>query len=194
MTDRARIATVLTACLASLALSACGGGSIAVVGGAISGLGSGLSLVVQDNRADNLTLTANGSFSFATTLSSGSTYDVTVLQQPAGQDCTVANGTGTIDTNSDSVNTVVIACSTTSSLGGTVTGLLPGTSVTLSNEGGTALPVATNGAFAFPGLLAAGTAYDVTVTIEPAGQTCTVVNPTGLIVANAQSSVTVTCQ
>lgn len=37
-----------------------------------------------------------GSFTFPTPLADGTPYAVTVLIQPTGQTCTVANGTGTI--------------------------------------------------------------------------------------------------
>jgi hypothetical protein len=90
------------------------------------------------------------------------------------------------------VNTVVVTCIISSSLGGTVSGLPTGTSVTLSN-GGVQLPIAANGAFAFPGTLPAGSTYDVTVATQPLGHTCTVASPTGTIVANVMASVLVSC-
>ena len=42
-------------------------------------------MVLQDNGADNLTLTANGPFTFATRLAPGAAYAVTVKTNPAGQ-------------------------------------------------------------------------------------------------------------
>ena len=50
------------------------------VGGTLSGLSG--TVVLQDNGGDNLTLTANGSFTFATQLASGAAYAVTVLTNP----------------------------------------------------------------------------------------------------------------
>jgi len=64
------------------------------VGGTISGLSG--TVVLQNNAGDNLSLSADGPFTFATALADGSTYAVTVLAQPPGQTCTVANGNGTI--------------------------------------------------------------------------------------------------
>ena len=188
--SRARL--FLCGVLPVLSLAACGGGSDATIGGYISGLGTGLSVVLQNNNADALTLTSNGTFTFATTLASGNAYAVTVLTQPVGQTCTVTNGSGTVDSNSDPVVAVAVTCTTSSSLGGTVSGLAAGTSVTLSN-GGVLLPVAANGAFAFPGILATGSTYNVSVATQPAGQTCTVSTPSGTIVANVMASVTVNC-
>ena len=53
--------------LAVWGLSGCGGGN-STIGGTISGLASGSSVTLQDNGADSLTVTANGSFSFLTTV------------------------------------------------------------------------------------------------------------------------------
>lgn len=177
---------------AALSLAACGGGVSATVGGSLSGLGSGASVVLQDNGTDNLTLTADGSFTFASELASNGIFNVTVLTQPVGQTCSVANGSGTIDTQDDPVDGVAVTCATTSSVGGTLVGLTAGTAVTLTNDGAT-LPIAVNGAFAFPGVLAAGTAYDVVVATQPAGLICTVTNPSGSVVAGVMASVSVAC-
>ena len=64
------------------------------VGGTVSGLTG--TVVLQDNGGDNLSVTANGAFTFATPLASGAAYNVTVKTNPAGQTCTVANGSGTM--------------------------------------------------------------------------------------------------
>ena len=70
-------------------------------------------------------------------------------------------------------------------ISGTVTGLAAGASLTLS-EGPTAstLSVASNGNFDFPQRLDANASYGVTVQQQPAGQTCSVNNDGGKIVAN----------
>ena len=66
------------------------------VGGSISGLADGASVVLQNNGTDNLTVSANGAFVFASPLASGAPYVVTVLTQPAGptQTCVVTSGSG----------------------------------------------------------------------------------------------------
>jgi 6-phosphogluconolactonase len=109
----------------SLGLTACGGGSSSsggrsgvsasyTVGGTVSGLASGESLTLQDNGGDDLVVTANGSFTFSTALDTGASYAVTVLTQPKGQTCTVANGSGTVS-DSDITN-VAVTCWTESVL------------------------------------------------------------------------------
>ena len=64
------------------------------VGGTISGLSG--TIVLQNNAGDNLSLSSNGSFAFATPLNDGSTYAATILTQPAHQTCTISNGSGTL--------------------------------------------------------------------------------------------------
>jgi hypothetical protein len=177
-------------------LAACGGGGTnASIGGTINGLGSGLSITLQDNSVDNFSIDGNGSpsftFAFADTVGAGGGYSASVLTQPLGQTCAITNPSGTVDSNGDNVNSLIVNCATTSSVVGTVSGLNAGVAVTLSSNGTTLL--LGNGTFSFPGLLVAGTTYDVTVAQQPSGQTCRVSNPTGTVVANASASVTVTC-
>src|SRR5712691_328654 len=64
----------------------------ATVGGTVSGLSG--TVVLQNNGTANLTVSANGSFTFPAAINSGSLYNVTVLTQPTGETCSVANGAG----------------------------------------------------------------------------------------------------
>ena len=79
------------------------------VGGTVSGLTG--SVTLRNNGGNNLVRNTNGGFTFATALASGSAYAVTVFSQPAGQTCTVTNGSGTIA--SANVTNVAVACSNT---------------------------------------------------------------------------------
>ncbi len=79
------------------------------IGGVVSGL-TGTGLVLQDNGGDNLSVSANGQFTFATALQSGANYNVTVFAQPAGQICSATSNSGTVTTAA--VTTVVVMCST----------------------------------------------------------------------------------
>jgi hypothetical protein len=178
--------------LAAVVVAACGGGSSGTIGGTVSGLNSNVSVVLQDNGGDLLTVTANGSFTFPTAVDTGVSYAVAVAAQPSGQSCTVSNGSGTVDGNDDPVDTVLVTCTTLVTLSGTVSGLAPGTSVTLSN-GQILLPVATNGAFSFPGIVTAGASYNVTVAIQPAGETCTISNGSGTVPTTGSPAIGVSC-
>jgi hypothetical protein len=178
---------------AALALAACGGfGTDSIIGGTLTGLGAGLSIVLTDNGADNLTLTSDGKFVFATKVAAGSNYSAAVLTQPVGQTCSIANASGTVNVAGSDVTNIAVTCATTSSVFVTVTGLASGSSVTLSN-GTMSLPIAANGSYAFPGLLAAGAAYKVTITTQPGTGACTLANASGNIPATGGVTVTVTC-
>ena len=161
------------------------------VGGTVSGLSG--TVVLQDNGGDNLSVTANGPFSFPTQLASGAAYAVTVKTQPSGQTCTVGSGTGTV--GSANVTNVAVTCAAntpvTYSVGGTVSGL-SGT-VVLQDNGGDNLTVTASGSFAFPTKLAGGSAYAVTVLTQPSGQTCTVSSGTGTVGSANITNVAVTC-
>jgi hypothetical protein len=76
------------------------------LGGTISGLSG--TVVLQNNGGDNLSSSSNGSFTFSTNLTSGSTYNVAVLTQPAAQTCTVSNGSGTA--GSSNITNVTVTC------------------------------------------------------------------------------------
>ena len=91
------------------------------IGGNVSGLSDG-TLVLQDNGGDDLSVTSDGTFTFATQVPHGRSYGVTVGGQPDGQQCTVTNGTGTVAA-ADVTNVAVSCASQTFTIGGTVSGL-----------------------------------------------------------------------
>jgi hypothetical protein len=76
------------------------------VGGTVSGLSG--TVVLQDNGGDNLSVSSNGPFTFSTSLSDGTAYNVTVQTGPAGQNCTVSSGSGTVA--SANITNVTITC------------------------------------------------------------------------------------
>lgn len=82
------------------------------LGGTVSGLAVGNSVTVQNNGGDDLVVSANGAFQFASQPGYGSSYAVTVLAQPEtpAQVCTVSNGSGTM-ADAD-VTDIQIACVT----------------------------------------------------------------------------------
>lgn len=182
-----------SAALAALVLVACGGGShSATISGSVTGLVTGQTFILQNNFKDSLTISANGAFEFSTKIGSSDAYYVTILTQPAGEICQVANGQGAVNSSGDPVNNIAVTCTVTSSVGGTVSGLATGGKLILSN-GTVLLPITANGAFAFPGVITAGTAYTITVDTQPTGQTCSLTNDTGVISSISLSAVIVTC-
>jgi hypothetical protein len=83
-------------------------------------------------------------------------------------------------------------CETTYTVGGTVSGLAAGQSVTLSN-GGALVALSANGPFAVFGGLLGGAGYNVTVVDEPANQLCAVTDGSGQIGTSSVSTVSVKC-
>jgi hypothetical protein len=165
------------------------------VGGTVSGLGTSgtAGLVLQDNGNDNVTVNANGNFTFPTKLTSGAGYVVSVSTQPAGLICSVGGGSGSI--SGANVTSVSVNCANDLfSIGGTISGLATGDAVTLLN-GSNSLPLSSNGTFAFSQNLATGTAYAVTVSAQPTSpaQTCVVASGSGTVGSAAVTGVTVTC-
>lgn len=106
----------LTASLLLLTLAGCGGGGggyggsqssapTYTVGGTVSGLSGTLTL--QDDSSDNLSISSSGTFTFATSLVSGSVFSVTIAAQPSGSTCAVSYGEGAVTAN---VTGVVVEC------------------------------------------------------------------------------------
>lgn len=191
--------------LAVLFLTACGGGGgdggsasgsspppTYTIGGTVTGLAAGASVALLNNGADRLVVAANGSFTFGSRAAHGGSFNVSVATQPAGQVCTVSNGSGAGVTSN--VSSVQVTCSALSfSVAGTVSGLAPGAQVTLLNNGADATVVQTNGSFTFNTQVAYGGSYAVTVGTQPQGQTCTVTGGTGARVTATVSNVQVQC-
>ena len=161
------------------------------VGGSVSGLTG--TVVLQNNAGDDLSVAANGAYTFSTAIADGGAYNVTVSGQPAGQTCTVSNGNGTIA--SANVANVDVSCVDDAPVNYTVGGAVSGLTgtVVLQNNAGDDLSVAANGAYTFSTAIADGGAYNVTVSGQPAGQTCTVSNGNGTIASANVANADVSC-
>ncbi|MBV9191571.1 MAG: hypothetical protein JO292_11275 [Betaproteobacteria bacterium] len=92
---------------ASVLLAACGGGGgydsggsntpaglTYSIGGTVSGLNAGGTVVLQNNGGNDLSVTANGPFTFSAPINYATGYDVSVLTNPTGQTCSVTNAIG----------------------------------------------------------------------------------------------------
>src|SRR5208282_1069634 len=146
--SRSTPALALMLCASGL-LTACSGGGVSntdtsnlvsaylfTVGGSATGL-SGSGLVLQNNGSDNLTVTASGAFTFATPLTTGDSYNISVLTQPStpNQTCVVTNASGTVALGNITGISVTCADKTalTDTIGGSVVGLL-GSGLVLQND------------------------------------------------------------
>jgi hypothetical protein len=168
-------------------------GDTFTLSGTVSGL-TGSGLVLQNNGSDDLSVGADGSFSFSTGLSDESVYAVTVATQPTDQNCSVSNGSGTI--TGANVTDITITCTSLPSgsfaIGGSVSGLT-GDGLVLQNNGGDDLTITANGEYTFATPLEDGSSYTVTIATQPTGQTCNLVNQSGVLDGASVTNVQVSC-
>ena len=184
-----------TVAACAILLAECGGSSGPVtytVRASVSGL-SGSGLILQLNGGDDLTVTANGNSTFATPVTPGMSYQVTVKTQPSSprQVCTVGNGSGTINAGNA---TVTISCATVHTIGVSVSGL-SGTGLVLQLNGGNDLPIMANGPATFSGAIGSGARYAVAVGTQPSfpAQICSVANGSGTVGTADVNGITITC-
>lgn len=160
------------------------------VGGALSGLPAGKSLILQNN-GNPLTLSANGAFTFSGSIASGASYAVSVGIQPTGAICSVSGGTGII--NSANVTNVGVTCASTYTVGGSISGLTKSGLVLLLNGSNSKIVAINSTSFVFSSALKSGASYSVTVGIRPVGMTCSISNNLGIIGSVNVTNVAVSC-
>jgi beta-glucanase (GH16 family) len=185
-------------------LHACGGGAQQPleqaptpkynIGGVLTGLNSGQTLMLMNNGTEELVLNENSSeFLFPTALTSGSVYSVTIESQPADQTCTISNNVGTL--SDVHITNIQVSCiSNTYSIGGEISGLVKGNELVLLNNGADSLIL--NGEenlFTFAEKMTKGSSYNVTVGTQPKNKTCTVNNSTGVMTDSNITDIQVIC-
>ena len=163
------------------------------VGGNISGLVG--SVVLQSGTLEK-TISSNGAFQFDQQFYEGDSYNVLVKTHPAQpQTCLVSNGSGTVATAS--VQNISVNCTTDSYLvGGTVSGILPGNSVTLRLNSTENLALSSsNNTFQFTSSVSGTTNFSVSILSSPSDQSCSLANSSSSTppVQNV-SSLHLTCQ
>jgi len=188
----------LTGCAATDEESSSGSGSSSYeLKVSVSGLQQGKNVVLSSGQStatnvftenEALGITTDGTYSFGS-FTSGTSYNITVLQQPVSQTCTVTSGESSLSAST----TVAVACTSESyTISGTVVGMLSGQSVTLQNNSGDNLTVSDNTSFSFTTEVASGATYLVTVLTQPTGQTCTPNLNSGVVSDNV-SDVSIIC-
>lgn len=193
----------------ALGLSACGGGSGKAeftVAGTVTGLVYP-GLVLTTNGMDltvNPPTTAGGTvnYAFPNKLEYGDEYNVQFKQYPQHQNCAFATGYEPVNKNTagrlSSINVVVNCALTAYSIGGKITGMTAdGLVLANGSTGGTlTLTKATTTAavdYLMPALVNYGVTYGVTVITQPAGLTCTVANPTGVMGDAKVENINISC-
>lgn len=138
-----RAIQMVTTGFVALAMAACGGGGggsgstltpTFTVGGSVSNLKTGMSLVLQLNGGDDTPVTSNTTFTFSTPVASGSNYAVTVKSEPVSLACPVANSSGSM--GGANITNVAVTCGIAKyNVSGTVNGMPYGQSMTLLDNG-----------------------------------------------------------
>ncbi len=164
------------------------------IGGTVTGLlGSGLQLLLAGG--ETLPIAIDGTFRFDTPLDAGSAYTVTIATQPQqpAQECVVVNGSGVV--GGSDISNIVIHCgaAATYTVGGTLSGLAAGKSITLSLNGGSPLTLAANGAYVFEPRFAPGDGYQAGITAQPDAQHCTLAHAEGVVGSGNVSDLDVSC-
>ena len=160
------------------------------VGGNVNGLTG--TLLLQNNGADDLSLSADGAFKFSQALSNGAPYAVTVKTQPAGEACTVTGASGNIA--GANVTNVAVACASNAfTIGGTVNGLVKGETLVLQDNGGDNLTLTDSGTFAFATKVQTNNPYAVSVLTQPTSGNCAVQSGSGTVASADITSVIIAC-
>ena len=182
----------------------CGGGSSAPdlntsfsIFGSLSGLKAGSTLTLLSNTVTETawqvtTLKDNGAFTLSMPVRANGSYAVTVGSQPLGQNCTVVNNSGAGITSN--VTNLQVQCSDNPyKIGGTVSGLRTGASVSFLNNGVDLTTVSQNGTFTFAVPVAQNGNYAVTLASQPLNQVCTVNAGSGSGVTGDVKDVAIRC-
>ena len=162
------------------------------VSGSISGLGSS-GLVLRLNGPFLLVAPSSTSFRFSTALQSVATYAISIGIQLSGYSCTVTNGTGTIA--SVFITKVSVSCQRTYTVSGAISGHTS-TGLVLhphSPSGPTKMVASSAISFSFSSGLALGATYHVTVSNQPTGLKCSVLNPDGMIEGSNINNINISC-
>ena len=167
--------------------------------GRVTGLIGQLTL---SNGTELMVIRANGTFNFSQKVALNGGYSVAINQQPASQNCTLSNGSGSGVTAA--VTNIAITCAAASpsggrvsglpatqfTVGGNVNGLAGGTQVTVinSNDPTNFYIASVNGVFTLPNAIAKNSGYSLSVSNVSGTQNCSITN--GNISAGIGANVT----
>jgi hypothetical protein len=158
------------------------------VGGSIHGLHG--TIVLENSNGEQITLTADGPFTFPTALAHGAPFAITIASAPAGQLCTVDSlRSGTV--NGANVTDIGVICLDHFAVGGTISGLSG--SVTLRNNGTDELALTQNGAFQFAAPVIDGRSFEVEIVAGATTQRYTLAGASGTVNGAAVTSIEVDC-
>lgn len=154
----------------------------------ITGSVEGLQGIMQiaDGNEHILEIASDGAFVF--TLDEGEAYDISILLQPSGQSCLVANSTGAA---SGGTNDILITCSLNSyRVGGSISGLAG--ELVIEDGDGNSTTISEDGTYYLDELLGFGLDYNIKISSQPANQICSISNENGTIEIDV-SNVNIVC-
>ena len=159
------------------------------LGGAVSGLISGNVTLTNTANSDTISVN-NGNYLFDQNVAYTGNYNVIATPQ-AGIACSVANGNAVMAVGGE-FNVYVTCVATNHTLGGSISGLVTNTNITLRNGNDTI--ATTNGNFTFPTGVATNSNFNVSLA-NPNGQTCVFASNSnaGVMPAVNDMNVLVTC-
>lgn len=163
-----------------------------VVRGTLRGL-HGVGLVLQNNGGDDIGVGVDGSFAFPGLLAEGQSYEVAVSLQPRSpvERCAVDGATGIVSAAGDTE--VAVTCTLGEfAVGGRVHGL-DAVGLVLANNSDEEIALAKDGAFVFFRNVALAAPYEVTITQQPEGTTCTITHGRGTMGAGRELEIDVAC-
>lgn len=162
------------------------------VGGIVSGL-NGDSIIIQNNGADDTTITENGEYTLLAAYSDQSSYEISISKQPEdpNQNCSISGNSGTID-NADVV-TVDIDCINIYPVSGQLYDLFNRSPIVISNNGTDIMELTADGLFEFINELEDGSTYNVVQTDDPQSVDCAIINGTGTISGGAVTDIKIYC-
>lgn len=157
------------------------------LGGTVVGIGGPVTLFANGAA---VTVNQSGAFFFSTPFSTGTAYEVIVIDEPNQQDCTITNGKGVM--GSTDVTNIQVACAEQRlfQVGGKVNGL---SGKLVLRNGTDTVTVSSDGEFSFPVRVPDTTPYAVGVEQPPLNQSCTIAGSVGVVKAADVTSVNVTC-
>jgi hypothetical protein len=173
------------------------------VGGSLSGLSAGDTLVIANSNGDHTTIDPTQStYTMNEPVAYGASYALTVLTQPTGKTCVIANASGT-NVTANVTNANLSCAATLYTIGGTITGLNAATGLVLQNNGGDNTAISANATtFSMTTGVPANALYSITVLTQPtpssvanatATISCTVSNGGGTTPNGNITSVLINC-
>lgn len=175
----------------------CGPGPYTIGGYAAGVAAAGLSLKL--NNTEILDVPASGSFVFSSLFATDMDYSVKIVSHPSKQQCNIVNSAGS--NISSSISNIIVDCrSTDYSVAVNVAGYSSSSPLMLQLNGAEIMQVSSNttsfsqlNPVAFASRLKDADTYSVSIAGQPAGQVCSLTNPSGTINASNVTDVGAFC-